>query len=120
MDNKLVPESIGATDVNISEKEMANKIAKSLLSPNILDCMPLTEDYMICEIAPPAGIVGRTLREIHLRSKFHINIIAIRDTLTHKLDMVPADYVVKDSEILVVMGKTKDIDRIKRPILYQL
>jgi trk system potassium uptake protein TrkA len=62
---------------------------------------------------PPASFVGRTLAEIHLQSKFHVNVIAIRHTLTDKLEMVPPDYVVKDNEILVVIGKTKDIDRIK-------
>jgi trk system potassium uptake protein len=113
MNHELVLKSIGATDVIIPEKKMINKIAKSLLSFNILNYMPFTEDYMIDEIASLAGFVGKTLWEIHLQSKFHINVIAIRDTLTDKLDMVLADYVVKDSEILVVIGKTKDIDRIK-------
>ena len=68
---------------------------------------------MIGGIASPASFVGRTLAEIHLRSKLHVNVIAIRDTLTDKLEMGPPDYAVKESEILVVIGKTKDIDRIK-------
>jgi trk system potassium uptake protein TrkA len=62
---------------------------------------------------PPASFVGRTLAEIYLRSKFNINVIAIRDTITDKLGMDPPDYIVKDSEILVVIGKIKDDDRIK-------
>lgn len=110
---KQVLESVGATEVIIPEKEMAVKVAKSLVSPNILDYIPLTEDYIICEIAPPVGFLGRSLVDVHLRSKYDVNVIAIRDTLTDTLKMVPHNYVMKDSEILVVIGKSKNIDRIK-------
>lgn len=113
MEHKLVLESVGATEVIIPEKEMAIKVAKSIISPNILDYIPLTEDYMICEIAPPSSLLGRTLAEVHLRSKYHVDVIAIRDTLTDRVQMVPTNYTIKDSEVLVVIGKTKDIDQIK-------
>jgi trk system potassium uptake protein TrkA len=107
---KQVLESVGATEVIIPEKEMASKVAKSLITPNILDYIPLAEDYIIGEIAPPVAFHGKTLAEVHLRSKHNINAIAIRDTLTDTIRMVPHNYVIKDSEILVVIGKSKDID----------
>lgn len=110
---KLVLESVGATEVIIPEKEMACKIAKNLVSPNILDYIPLTEDYIICEIVPPEKFIGKTLADVHLRSNYNVNVIAVRDVLTDTLKMVPPDYTMKDSEILVVIGKSKDIDRIK-------
>ncbi|HOW55955.1 MAG TPA: TrkA family potassium uptake protein [Syntrophorhabdaceae bacterium] len=110
---KQVLESVGATEVIIPEKEMASKIAKSLVSPNIIDYIPLAEDYIIGEIAPPVNFLGKTLADVHLRSKYGVNVIAIRDTLTDTLKMVPPDYKIKDSEILVVIGKSKDIDKIK-------
>lgn len=110
---KQVLESVGATEVIIPEKEMASKIARSLVSPNILDYIPLAEDYIIGEIAPPVNFLGKTLADVHLRSKYGVNVIAIRDTLTDTLKMVPPDYKIKDSEILVVIGKSKDIDKIK-------
>ena len=110
---KQVLESVGATEVIIPEKEMASKIARSLVSPNILDYIPLTEDYMIGEIIPPGHFLGKTLAEARLRSKYNVNVIAIRDMLTDTLKMVPPNYVVKDSEVLVVIGKSRDIDRLK-------
>ncbi len=110
---KQVLESVGATEVIIPEKEMASKVARSLISPNILDYIPLAEDYIIGEIAPPAAFQGKTLADVHLRSKHNINVIAIRDTLTDTVSMVPPNYVIKDSEILIVIGKSRDIDRIQ-------
>jgi trk system potassium uptake protein TrkA len=110
---KQVLESVGATEVIIPEKEMASKVARSLISPNILDYIPLAEDFIIGEIAPPAAFQGKTLADVHLRSKHNINVIAIRDTLTDTVRMVPPNYVIKDSEILIVIGKSRDIDRIQ-------
>jgi trk system potassium uptake protein TrkA len=100
--------------VIIPEREMADKVAKSIISPNILDYIPLSEDYTISEIVPPASFMGKTIGELHLRTKHHIEVIAVRETLPERLTMVPrAEFVIKDSDVLVVIGKEKDIQKIK-------
>ena len=113
-DHKHVLEKVGATEVIIPEKAMADKVAKSLISPNVLDYIPLSEDYTISEIVPPASFMGKTIGEIHLRSRYHIEVIAVREMLPERITMVPrAEFVIKDSDILVVIGKEQDIQRIK-------
>jgi trk system potassium uptake protein TrkA len=113
-DHKHVLEKVGATEVVIPERAMADKVAKSLISPNILDYIPLSEDYTVSEIVPPPSFMGKTIGELHLRSKYHIEVIAVREMLPERLTMVPrADFVIKDSDILVVIGKEKDIQKIK-------
>jgi len=113
-DHKRVLEKVGATDVVIPEREMADKVAKSLVSPNVLDYIPLSEDYTISEIVPPSGFMGRTIGELHLRNKHHIEVIAVREMLPERITMVPrADFVIKDSDVLVVIGREKDIQKIK-------
>jgi trk system potassium uptake protein TrkA len=113
-DHKHVLEKVGATEVIIPEREMADKVAKSLISPNVLDYIPLSEGYTICEIVPPPSFFGKTIGELHLRGKHHVEVIAIREMLPDRLRMVPrADFVIKDSDILVVIGKEGDIQKIK-------
>jgi trk system potassium uptake protein TrkA len=113
-DHKHVLEKVGATEVVIPEKEMADKVAKSLISPNVLDYLPLSEDYAVGEIVPPVSFMGKTIGELHLRSKYHIEVIGIREILPDRLTMVPrADFLIKDSDILVVIGKEQDIQKIK-------
>jgi trk system potassium uptake protein TrkA len=113
-DHKRILEKVGATEVIIPEKEMANKLAKSLISPNVLDYIPLTQEYTICEIAPPASFIGKAIGEIQLRRRYNIGVIATRDVLTDSIQMIPsADFVIKDSDILVVIGKEKDIQDLK-------
>ena len=113
-EHKLILEKVGATDVIIPEKEVASKVARSLISPGVLDCLPLSEGYMIFEIAPPSSFLGKSIGELQLRSKYHVEVIAVRDVLTDHIHMVPpASFVVKDGEILVVIAKEKDIQKIK-------
>jgi trk system potassium uptake protein TrkA len=113
-EHKLILERVGATDVIIPEKEVASKVAKSLISPNVLDCLPLSEGYMIFEIAPPNSFLGKSIGELELRSKHHIEVIAVKDVLTDQIHMVPpANFILKDGEILVVIAKEKDIQKIK-------
>lgn len=113
-EHKLILEKVGATEVIIPEKEMARKLAKSLISPNVLDYLPLSDDYMISELAPPNSFLGKTIAELQLRGKYHIEVIAIRDVVSDRVHMVPrADFVIKDGEVLIVVGKDKDIQKIK-------
>jgi len=113
-EHKLILEKVGATEVMIPEKEVAHKVAKSLISPNVLDYLPLSDDYMISEMAPPNSFLGKSISDLQLRGRYHIEVIAIRDIVSDKVTMVPgADFVIKDGDVLVVVGKEKDIQQIK-------
>lgn len=114
VEHKLILEKVGATDVIIPEMDVAKKVAKSLVSPNVMDYIPLSEDYIISEMAPPNSFLGKTIRELGLRAKYHIEVIAVRDVISDNVQMVPqADFVIKDGEVLVVIGKEADIGKIK-------
>jgi trk system potassium uptake protein TrkA len=113
-DHKRILEKVGATEVIIPEKAMASKVAKGLISPNVLDFLPVSEDFTISEVAPPAGFLGKTLADLRLRGKYHVEVIAVRDVLSDKIQLVPrADFVIKDSDILIVIGKEADIQKIQ-------
>ena len=113
-DHKRILEKVGATEVIIPEKEMAGRVAKSLISPNVLDYLPVSEDFTICEVAPPSSFLGKTIADLKLRGRYHVEVIAIRDVLSDRIQLVPqADFVIKDSDILIVIGKEEDIQKIQ-------
>lgn len=113
-DHKRILQKVGASEVIIPEREMAGKVAKSLISPNVIDYIPVSEDYNISEIAPPASFIGKTIAELNLRNRYHIEVIAIRDVLSDRITLIPqAQSVIKDSDILVIIGKEPDIKKIK-------
>lgn len=111
-DHGRILERVGATDVIFPEKDMALRIAHTLSSPNILEFIPLAEDYSLSETEPPKHFIGKTLAQLDLRKKFHVTVIAIKDVLTDQFDPTPPpDYLIKDSDFLILIGKPRDIDR---------
>jgi trk system potassium uptake protein TrkA len=113
-DYKRILLKVGASEAIIPEREMANKVARSIISPNVLEYLPISEDYTICELAPPSAFIGKSLVELDLRKKYNLQVIAIRDVLSGKLQLVPrASAVIKDSDVMVIIGREEDIHKIK-------
>ena len=112
-DHAKILEAIGATEVIYPEKDMAVRTALRLMSPNVMECLPLLSGVSIQEIAPPEKFIGKSLRDLDLRNKFGIQVIAIRELVPEKTVYVPkADFVVKDSDILIVMGDEKNLEKL--------
>lgn len=113
-DHAKILSKVGATEVIFPEKEIAIKTAKGLILPNILDYLPMTGEYEIVELAPPDSFVGRTLSELALPKRFRVQVIAVKELIPENLIIIPpADFVVKDSDSLIVLGKTTNIERIR-------
>ena len=113
-DYKRILLKVGASEAIIPEREMATKVARSIISPNVLEYLPISEDYTICELAPPTAFIGKTLAELDLRKRYQLQVIAIRDVLSESLQLVPrASSVIKDSDVLVIVGREDDIQKVK-------
>ena len=113
-DYKRILLKVGASEAIIPEREMANKVARSIISPNVLEYLPISEDYTIVELAPPTDFIGKSLADLDLRKKYNLQVIAIRDVLDNKMQLVPrASAIIKDSDVLVIIGREDDIRKIK-------
>ena len=113
-DHGRVLEKVGATEIIFPERDLAKKLAQTLSSPNVIDYLPLTDEYEIVEIAPPKEFVGKTLAEIGLRAKYDTSILAVRGLVPETITMNPGgSFTVKDSDILFVLGKSEDIEKIR-------
>lgn len=112
-DHAKILESVGATETIYPEKDMAIKTALKLNYPNVLEYLPLISGFGIQEIAPPEKFIGKNLRELDLRNKYGIQVIAIKELIPEKTTFIPkADFILKDSDILVIMGKHKQLEKI--------
>ncbi len=113
-DHGKILRKVGATDIIFPEKDMGIKTAKSLVMPNILDFIEMSEDYQIAEIAPPGSFIGKSLAELALPQRFNIQVIAIKELIPERFSVIPkGEFVIKDSDILVVLGKGVNINKIK-------
>lgn len=101
--HRKVLEKLGADKVVIPEKEVADKLTRSLTSHNVLDFIELSSDYGIVEIPTPKGWIGKNLKELDVRAKLGVNIIAIQRN--GKISVSPrAEFVIEKNDILVVLG----------------
>jgi trk system potassium uptake protein TrkA len=114
-DHGKILDAVGATEVIYPEKDMAIKTALRLSNPNVLEYLPLLSGIDIQEIAPPEKFIGKSLRELDLRNKYGVQVIAIKEIIPEKTTYIPkADFVVKDSDILIMMGQQKQLERINK------
>lgn len=109
---KRALEKIGADRVLIPEREIGVKLAQMITSSSILDFIELSSEYGIAEMPTPATWVGKTLRELNVRVKYGVNIIALRTG--ERVDVSPAaDVPLAQDAILVVVGSHEQLARIK-------
>lgn len=113
-DHGRILSKVGASDIIFPEKDMAIKVARSLSTPDVLDYIPMSGDFLIAEIAPLEAFVGKSLAELQLRSRYGITVIGIKELIPENFILVPpASFVIKHSDILIVIGKRVDIQKVK-------
>ena len=111
--HRRVLEKIGADRVTIPEQENAVRLARSLSSLNVLDYIELSEDYGIVEIPAPRSWHEKSLKELNVRAKLGVNILAIRRG--GKINVSPAaDYSICDGDVMVVLGDTAALEKVQK------
>lgn len=112
-DHAKILEAVGATEVIYPEKDMAIKTALRLNNPNILEYLPLVSGLRIQEIAAPENFIGKSLKELDLRNKYGIQVIAIKEIIPEQTTFMPkADFVIKDSDILIILGEEAQLKKL--------
>jgi len=115
VDHGKILEKIGASSVIFPERDSGVRLANSLSSPNVIEHLPLSEGYSILEIAASAKLVGKNLKELRLRNRFGVQVIAIKELVPDRMHMPPdPDFVIKDSDILIVVGQDESLESLKK------
>ena len=111
--HRRVLEKLGVDRVVIPEKEHGERLARSLHSHNVLDYIELSEAYGILEVPAPQGWIGKTLKELNVRAKLGVNIIAVENG--EKTNVSPAaDYCIRSGDILVVLGENYALEAVQK------
>lgn len=104
---------LGAHQVLIPEKDQAARLARSLSSPNVLDFIELSSDYGIVELPAPKSWQGKTLKELNVRAKLGVNIIAVKHG--GEINVSPAaDYCIDHEDIMVVLGDMIALEKVQK------
>lgn len=111
--NKLhgqVLRKVGADWVVHPERDMGIRVAHQLLSPNVLNFIEISKDYSVEEIKVPDRMMEKTLRQLDLRAKFNLSVIAIRHDDDINISPSP-DEKIDYGDVLVVIGENRDLER---------
>jgi len=119
--HQTVLRQVGANEVVNLEIDEGARIGQRLISPEVFDTIPLSKAVSFAEIQLPGLFRGQTLEKIALPGKFSLTVAAVRRTLQgiddvgnpeqqEELIMPAADTVLKENDVLLVVGKNEDID----------
>ncbi len=113
-DHATILERLGVMEVIRPERETAFRLARRL-SLRLLNYMPIAAGYSIQEMPTPDAFIGKTLLELRLPQLYSVAIVAIHDVLRDEIHVVPsADYILKDSDTLTVVGGDEALGRLAR------
>lgn len=111
--HRRVLEKLGVDRVVIPEQEYAQRLGRSLFSHNVLEYIELSEEYGILEVPAPKPWVGKSLKELNVRAKLGVNIIAVESGA--KTNVAPgADYVIQPADIMVVLGENYALEAVQK------
>ena len=111
--HRQVLQKLGANQVIIPEQEQANRLARSLSSPNVLDYIELSDEFGIIEAPAPAAWVGKSLKDLNVRAKLGVNIIAIKRG--KGINVSPgADYEIVPGDVMVILGDTDALTAVQK------
>lgn len=113
-DHARILKKLGASNVVFPERDRAQRLADSITWPNVLDYIPLASDYSIMEMSPPAAIVGKTLKDSALRSRYGVDVLAVRELDPEKMIVFPgADFLVQKDHAIIVVGRNEALEELR-------
>lgn len=101
----------GADEVIYPDRDLAEKMAVRYSANHVFDYIELTDEFSIYEIPPMSQWVGKSIKELSIRNRYHINILGTKEQGEAKL-MPGPDYVIRANEHLMIIGRKDDVDRI--------
>lgn len=102
---------IGADKIIYPEKEMGVHLANDLAFNNLFDAIELTSEYSIADIAILNDWIGKDLKELNLRKKYDVNVVAIQRSGTLIINP-PADQPMKKNDVFFLLGKNNTLKKI--------
>lgn len=106
---------VGADKLIFPEREMGIHIGNAIARGNLFDSIELNEDHSIVDIGLPVKWVGRTIKELAIRTKYGVSIIGVRREGHLEVNPHP-DYVLSNTDELIVLGNNNCIEELREKI----
>lgn len=102
---------IGCDEVIYPEKMMAERIATRYASEKIIDYIQLDNSkYSIYELRVPKEWKGMSLRQLDIRNKHNVNIVALKKA--NDVVSPNGDTIIDEDDVAFVIGETKSLQKL--------
>lgn len=104
---------IGADRIIYPEHDMGARVAYNLTAVNVLDYIELSPEISVAEVTVSPEMAAKSLKELDLRSRYGVNVLAIK-TGEDEINISPrADDSPEEEDTLVLVGPNKGINDMK-------
>ena len=100
----------GADEVVNPAKQMAKWTAIRYTANHVLDYVMLDDEHAIFEVSVPKDWVGKTVRDIDVRKKYGINIMAVKVD-GHLKPVISPEEILTEKKTMLVLGEYKAIQK---------
>ncbi len=104
---------VGAHEVILPEHEAGVRLARRLAAIDFVDFMKLSDDTGVVEIVAPAHLVGKSLKDAEIRQRYGLAVVAMKRGDDEIIVSPLADEVIRKDDILVVLGRTVDCEKLR-------
>jgi trk system potassium uptake protein TrkA len=119
---RVILEKIGVKDILSPEDEVGINVAERLINPSIVSYLDLPDEFCIMEVAAPPDVIGRSLIDIALRRRYHLNLITMKRSVEverdgemvreqHIYGIPKGDSLIRENDSLVLFGKRVHVER---------
>jgi len=114
--HRRILEKVGADLVIMPEESAGRKLADRLVAPNVFEEIDLSDEYSILDLEIPKSWLGKSLKDLKIRSTYDINVIAIRNSETNEIITISPgpDRKLRDNEVLIVIGENESLKKVLR------
>lgn len=102
---------LGVDEIVYPEKETGVHLANNLAFNHLFDTIELTSEYSIADVSTLRSWTGKILRELKLREKYGVNVIAIKRGGALLINP-PADEPTQKDDVFVLLGKNNTLRKI--------
>ena len=106
-----VLEKVGADQVVYPEAEMGRTLALRLTATGLLESLELDTEHSIVEMVAPGPITGQTLKELDLRARYGVSVLAIQHHGKFNVNPLPSDRI-EEGEVVVLIGANRDLEKL--------
>jgi trk system potassium uptake protein TrkA len=128
MGHRQILTLIGVDEIISPEEEMGVRLARRLSSAHVLHHLDISDSHTISEVEVGEIFVGKSIRELNLRSRFGVNVVGLKKKIpvvTNEgenifeekyVDFPTPDDIIDEGDVLVMVGSERGIQDVERVI----